>query len=105
MREAIERSNEDLVRFLIKRCSLPPSYGEEVCQRAGLEKKIGPRDLSVEQFDSLFGSFRELILESLDEKDIYVHILNNAATLVEPALLTSFFGSMDPHRTRMRFSE
>ncbi len=32
-------SSDDLVRFLIRRVNIPPIYAEEVCHRAGLDKK------------------------------------------------------------------
>jgi predicted ribosome quality control (RQC) complex YloA/Tae2 family protein len=105
MRSMIEGSNEDLVRFLIKRCSLPPVYAEEVCLRADLDKKASPKELTLEQFKVLYDSLRELLMEVLDEKDIYIHVLDDQATLVEPALLSGFFGNGDITRTRIRFSE
>jgi predicted ribosome quality control (RQC) complex YloA/Tae2 family protein len=105
MRGLIEESGEDLVRFLIKRCSLPPVYAEEVCLRSGLDKKTGPKDLTLEQFELLYDSFRELLMEVLDEKDIYIHVMNDRAILVEPALLSGFFGNGEDQRTRVKFSE
>ena len=44
-------------------------------------------------------------MEVLDERDIYIHVLKDQATLVEPALLSGFFGTHDINRTRAKFSE
>ncbi|MBN1389505.1 MAG: NFACT family protein [Candidatus Thermoplasmatota archaeon] len=102
---SIEGSQEDLVRFLIKRCSLPPHYAEEVCLRADLDKKADPKDLSAEDRKRLFREFRGLLDEVLDERDIYVHFLNGEPVLVEPALLGSFWGDVRPSSVRSRYSE
>ncbi|MBN1539251.1 MAG: NFACT family protein [Candidatus Thermoplasmatota archaeon] len=101
----VENSKEDLVRFLIKRCSLPPNYSEEVCLRADLDKKADPKGLTPEEVQRLFQELRGLLDEVLDEKDIYVHFLEGEPVLVEPALLGSFWGDAGPSRVRSIYSE
>ncbi|MGA1792350.1 MAG: ribosome rescue protein RqcH [Thermoplasmatota archaeon] len=105
LRELVSNSQEDLVRFLIKRCSLPPPYAEEVCMRSDLEKKRSPGELSEEELDRVFREFRGLLDEVLDEKDIYIHFLDGEPILVEPALLGSFFGDVKPLTARAKYSE
>ncbi|MGA1873546.1 MAG: NFACT family protein, partial [Thermoplasmatota archaeon] len=103
--ELVPSSQEDLVRFLIKRCSLPPAYAEEVCMRSGIDKKRPPGDLSQEELDRVYAEIRKLLDEVLDRKDIYIHFLGGEPILVEPALLGSFFGDVSPLDARRRFSE
>ncbi|MGA1866108.1 MAG: ribosome rescue protein RqcH [Thermoplasmatota archaeon] len=101
----LESSQEDLVRFLIKRCSLPPNYAEEVCLRSDLDKKTSPKDLSLEEVQRLFQELRGLLDEVLDENDISVHFLDGEPVLVEPALLGSFWGDIGPSMVRSKYSE
>ncbi|MFW3145786.1 MAG: ribosome rescue protein RqcH [Thermoplasmatota archaeon] len=105
MKELMEGSKEDLVRFLIKRCNLPPVYAEEVCSRAGLDKKTDPSGLDEEGLTDLFLVFRELMEEVLNGEKAYVHFMKEQPILIEPTLLGSFFDAKDIPDAKERFSE
>jgi len=105
MEELALSSREDLVRFLIKRCSMPPPYAEEICHRAGLDKRARPENMGGGELDRLFETFRGVLLEVREGETVYVHVLEGQPNLVEPLLLSTFFGDVDPLSVRTRFSE
>ncbi|MGA1848669.1 MAG: ribosome rescue protein RqcH [Thermoplasmatota archaeon] len=105
MRELMGGSREDLVRFLIKRCNLPPPYAEEICHRSGLDKRGALDGLTGEQFDLLYDTFRGILMEVEEGETVFVHVLEDQPNLVEPALLSTFFGDIDTVSARSRFSD
>lgn len=101
----LRSSSDDLVRFLIRRVNLPPVYGEEICHRAGLEKKDTASSLEEEEAGILLSTVRKLLHEILDNHGGYVHFVDGSPSLIEPIFLSSVFGIKDLERGKRRFSE
>ncbi|MFO8051104.1 MAG: ribosome rescue protein RqcH [Thermoplasmatota archaeon] len=105
LKELLEETKEDMVRFLIKRCNLPPPYAEEVCARGGFEKKGDPTTLDDDRVGDLYTTIWEILDEVRLKDGAYVHFLDDQATLVEPVLLTSFFKAKDGTDAKRMFSD
>ncbi|MEA3557992.1 MAG: ribosome rescue protein RqcH [Candidatus Thermoplasmatota archaeon] len=91
--QMISETGEDLVRFLIKRCSLPPPYAEEVCARGGFDKKMDPGQLDEEGRRELFTRVWEVLNEVKFGEKIFIHFLDDQPTLIEPVILSRIFNA------------
>ncbi len=66
--------DEDLVRFLATNLSIGGMYAEEICLRAGIEKKKRVSELSEREIESLLGAIRS-IFEPVASGEFRPHVL------------------------------
>ncbi len=100
----IKASTDDLVRFLIRRVNLPPIHAEEVCFRAGIDKRSSVSGLSVDKIENIWSSLNDLLVGMEREKGAYVHFQRGDPTLIEPCFLSSLFGMRDQKKGLERLS-
>lgn len=98
-------STDDLVRFLIRRINLPPSYAEEVCHRSGIDKKVSVTALTEDQREEAWSVLNGMLIDLEKQEEIYVYFHRGEPSILEPVFLSSFFGTRNIQKARERFTE
>jgi predicted ribosome quality control (RQC) complex YloA/Tae2 family protein len=98
-------STEDLIRFLIRKINLPPAYAEELCLRAGIEKKLAVSALDDDQKEDIWSVLNGMLVELEGDCDTLVYFHRGEPSILEPFFLSSFFGVKDHKKAFTRFSE
>ncbi len=98
-------STDDLVRFLIRRINLPPSYAEEVCQRADIDKKLSVTALTEDQRGDVWSVLNGMLVDLEEQEQTYVYFHRGEPSILEPVFLSSFFNTKNIERAKERFTE
>ncbi|MBM4236934.1 MAG: fibronectin-binding domain-containing protein [Euryarchaeota archaeon] len=83
-KSALLRSGSDLVRTLATATNLGGQYAEEVCLRAGMDKRSMPKDLSEQDLSSIHAALLSLIDAVRSAPDAQVHFQNGTTIDATP---------------------